>query len=84
MCGTFGFEMDISKATPKDLQAFQRQIEVYKQIHPVVRWGDLYRLWDPFKVTYCRCVHVAGLCDRSIVVLNSLHTSQILAFSAQL
>jgi alpha-galactosidase len=63
MCGTFGVEVDISTATPKDLQAFQRQIEVYKQIHPVVRWGDMYRLWDPFKVSLP--FFVAGLCDQA-------------------
>jgi alpha-galactosidase len=51
MCGTFGFEMDMNKASPKDLQYFQRLIEIYKQIHPVIRWGDMYRLWDPFKVS---------------------------------
>ena len=52
MCGTFGFELDISTATPKDLAEFRKHIELYRQIAPVVRWGDLYRLWDPFKVSY--------------------------------
>ena len=51
MCGTFGYELDISTSTAKDVQVFQRQIEIYRQIQPVVRWGDLYRLWDPFKVS---------------------------------
>jgi alpha-galactosidase len=61
MCGTFGFEVDISAASPKDLQAFQRQIEVYKLIHPVVRWGDMYRLWDPFKVSLLVSSYVGGV-----------------------
>jgi alpha-galactosidase len=51
MCGTFGFELDLTRASDKDLAAFKTQVDVYKQIHPVVRWGDLYRLWNPFKVT---------------------------------
>ncbi len=50
MCGTFGFELDLSTALPKDLQTFQRQICLYKKIAPVIRYGDLYRLWNPFKV----------------------------------
>ena len=99
MCGTFGFELDISTATPKDLlgegicimckrvqftrahfsslyvcalstphflfsllihiifyhlffdhTAFRQQIDMYKQLSPIIRWGDIYRLWDPFKV----------------------------------
>jgi alpha-galactosidase len=50
MCGTFGFELDIGKASDKDLAAFKTQVELYKVINPVIRWGDMYRLWDPFKV----------------------------------
>jgi alpha-galactosidase len=50
MCGTFGFELDIGKASDKDLAAFKTQVELYKLINPVIRWGDMYRLWDPFKV----------------------------------
>jgi alpha-galactosidase len=50
MCGTFGFELDLTRASDKDLAAFKTQVDVYKQVHPVVRWGDLYRLWNPFKV----------------------------------
>jgi len=50
MCGTFGYELDFSIATKKDLQAFQNQIDLYKLISPIIRWGDLYRLWNPFKV----------------------------------
>jgi alpha-galactosidase len=55
MCGTFGYELDISTSTPNDLLMFQKQINFYKQIAPVVRWGDLYRLWNPFKVHYVVC-----------------------------
>lgn len=34
---------------------------MYKQLSPVIRWGDIYRLWDPFKVSnllFCVCVLV--------------------------
>lgn len=50
MCGTFGYELDISTASAKELLLFQQQIELYKQLSPIIRYGDLYRLWDPFKV----------------------------------
>ena len=50
MCGTFGYELDFSTATKKDLIAFQNQIDLYRLISPIIRWGDLYRLWNPFKV----------------------------------
>ena len=29
---------------------FKKHIELYKQVAPVIRWGDMYRLWSPFKV----------------------------------
>ena len=33
-----------------DHTAFRQQIDMYKQLSPIIRWGDIYRLWDPFKV----------------------------------
>jgi alpha-galactosidase len=51
MCGTFGYELDFSICSPNDLRKFSKQIEFYKQIAPIIRYGDLYRLWDPFKVS---------------------------------
>lgn len=50
MSGTFGFELDVSISSSKDLLTYQKQIEVYKMISPIIRWGELYRLWNPFKV----------------------------------
>jgi len=56
MCGTFGYELDFSTASKKDLIAFQNQIDLYRLISPIIRWGDLYRLWNPFKVTMINIV----------------------------
>jgi alpha-galactosidase len=56
MCGTFGFELDMEMITAKDAVAYRKQIEVYKQVHPVIRWGDQYRLWNPFKVSVVTCL----------------------------
>lgn len=51
MCGTYGFELDISSLSLSEKIQFRDQIIVYKNIvAPIVRVGDLYRLWDPFKV----------------------------------
>lgn len=52
MCGTFGFELDITTSTAKDLLIFKKQIDIFKRMAPVIRFGDLYRLWDPFKVMF--------------------------------
>ena len=50
MCGTFGFELDLSQASAQDLGFLRKYVDIYTQIAPIVRWGDLYRLWSPFKV----------------------------------
>jgi alpha-galactosidase len=63
MCGTFGFELDMEMITAKDAVAYRKQIEVYKQVHPVIRWGDQYRLWNPFKVSAVRCVKLCCSCS---------------------
>jgi alpha-galactosidase len=52
MCGTFGYELDLTKECVADLLLFKEQIACYKSIAHIVRRGDLYRLWDPFKVCY--------------------------------
>jgi alpha-galactosidase len=49
MCGTFGYELDISTTSEKEKALFREQTAVYRSIAPIVRQGDMYRLWNPFK-----------------------------------
>jgi alpha-galactosidase len=92
MCGTFGFELDIGKASDKDLAAFKTQVELYKLINPVIRWGDMYRLWDPFKVSiafacvadllcYCSCLKYKLLLLSDVPCL--MHVVLILTSAAE-
>ncbi len=62
MCGTFGFELDISNTTQKDLQMFVKYVKIYKKISPIIRFGDLYRIWSPFKVFFLFKVSSMRLC----------------------
>ena len=50
MNGTFGFELDITSSPPKDLTMFSKLVHMYKLLSPIIRYGDMYRLWDPFRV----------------------------------
>lgn len=59
MCGTFGFELDMTKVCGNDKLQFQRQVEVFKALSPIIWWGDLYRIWNPF--------HVCGLAACSLL-----------------
>ena len=80
MCGTFGYELDIASASSADLLYFQKQIELYKSIAHIIRWGDLYRLWNPFKVSLAAWMYVTR--DKSEAVVfafsaNSDHWSNL-------
>ena len=80
MCGTFGFELDLATQSPKELAVFQRQIELYRHIAPIVRWGDLYRLWDPFKRNLASWMYVSRDQSHAVVFafsLNSDHWSNL-------
>ena len=55
MCGTFGFELDMNELNWKDKNLYLEHIKIFRNISPIIRNGDLYRLWDPFKVS-CQLV----------------------------
>jgi hypothetical protein len=75
MCGTFGYELDFSTASKKDLIAFQNQIDLYRLISPIIRWGDLYRLWNPFKVTLIIIIyHHHHISSSSYIIIIHHHT----------
>jgi len=80
MCGTFGYELDFSTASKKDLIAFQNQIDLYRLISPIIRWGDLYRLWNPFKVNLAAWMYVTRDKSQAVVFafsMNSDHWSNL-------
>ena len=48
LVGTFGYELDVTRIPEEDRNAIPAQIEKFKKFNPIVRTGDLYRLWDIF------------------------------------
>lgn len=80
MCGTFGYELDISTISPKDIATFKRMSEVYLQIAPTIRFGDMYRLWHPFKLPLTAWMFVNATRQQAVVFafsLNSDHWSNL-------
>eukprot|EP01039_Chlorochromonas_danica_P002520 gene2520-2760_t len=80
MCGTFGYELDISAVTPADRLIFQKQCEFYRQIAPIVRWGEIYRLWDPFKMRLAAWMYITRDKSKAVVFAfsaNSDHWSNL-------
>lgn len=58
MCGTFGYELDLRDVAAADADTLRRQVAAHKLVQPIVRDGELYRLWDPFRVSYCAWEYV--------------------------
>lgn len=78
MCGTYGYELDPAFCSDEDLEVFQAGSELYRRIHPIIRYGLLYRLWSPFKSNLCAWMYVTK--DKSAAVVfafsvNSEHWS---------
>jgi alpha-galactosidase len=52
MCGTFGFELDFNTITLLEKNVYKEQICLFKKVANIIRNGDLFRLWNPFKVFF--------------------------------
>ena len=48
MSGTFGYELDLTKLTNEEKQSVKEQVAAYKEIRPLIQYGDFYRLKSPF------------------------------------
>lgn len=51
--GIFGYELDITTMSDKEIETVKEQIEFYKSIRTLVRTGDFYRLQSPYDSNYC-------------------------------
>ncbi|MCY0875871.1 MAG: alpha-galactosidase [Firmicutes bacterium] len=47
MMGNFGYELDVRKLPLAEREEIALQIRLYKEVRPLVLFGDLYRLRDP-------------------------------------
>lgn len=51
--GTFGYELDITKATDEEFEEIKQQIEFSRHMQQLVLDGDFYRLQSPYDGNYC-------------------------------
>ncbi|MGI5959164.1 MAG: alpha-galactosidase [Massiliimalia sp.] len=49
MSGTFGYELDINKMTPREKEIVKEQVETFKSLYDLISYGDYYRLSNPFE-----------------------------------
>ena len=52
MSGTFGYEMDLGRATPEERETIKAQVKFFKEHYGLIQRGDYYRLSDPFTAPY--------------------------------
>lgn len=49
MSGNLGYELDLTILTDEEKEIVKEQINTYKQIRPLIQFGDFYRLKSPFE-----------------------------------
>ncbi|MCQ2009885.1 alpha-galactosidase [Sporolactobacillus sp. STSJ-5] len=49
MSGNFGYELDLTKLTDEEKDAVKKQVAFYKEIRPLIQFGDFYRITSPFE-----------------------------------
>jgi len=47
--GTFGYELDLEKLTPEELETVKAQVKFMKQYRDILQFGTFYRLQSPFE-----------------------------------
>lgn len=47
--GNLGYELDLNRLYPDEREEVRQQILFYKEIRPIIQFGDLYRLINPFE-----------------------------------
>ena len=80
MSASYGYELDLHQCTSVELNLFQECSYKYLNLAPIIRDGDFYRLWDPFKSSFCAWMYVSRDCLRAVCFafsLNSDHWSNL-------
>lgn len=49
MSGNFGYELDLTVFTEAEKEAVKKQVALYKQLRPLIQFGEFYRLISPFE-----------------------------------
>lgn len=49
MSGNFGYELDLTQMPLDEQELVKEQVDFYKQIRPLIQFGEYYRLLSPFE-----------------------------------
>jgi Alpha-galactosidase len=65
--GNLGYELDLNALNPDEQKLVKQQVSFYKQIRPLIQFGDLYRLLSPFEGNEAAWMYVSG--DKTAAVV---------------
>ena len=69
MCGTFGYELDVTKLTAEEKEKIKEQTNMYHTYNDLIRAGDYYRIAGPSEKTPYDCYMVVAK-DQSEALLS--------------
>jgi alpha-galactosidase len=58
MSGNLGYELDLAQLTEKDVDVVREQVQYYKEIRPIVQFGHLFRLINPYQSNVAAWMYV--------------------------
>ena len=67
MSGNLGYELDLTKLSVSEKKEIKKQVEVYKKIRPIVQFGTLYRLLNPFYGNEAAWCFVSSNADQAVL-----------------
>ncbi len=75
MAGTFGYELDLAKISDEEKEEIKSQVKDYKKYASLIRFGDYYRLSNPFTDQTASWVFIAKDKSEALVscVLLEMH-----------
>lgn len=75
MCGTFGYEMDLSLTDQAQQEEMAAQVRRYKSLQALIFGGDYYRLTNPEKDVLSACQFVSKDRRESLAVIVHLRAA---------
>ncbi|MNU52115.1 Alpha-galactosidase [compost metagenome] len=68
MSGNLGYELDLTKLSPGEKEMIKQQVAFYKEIRPLIQFGNFYRILSPFEGNETSWIFVSE--DRSETIVG--------------
>ena len=74
MMGKLGYDINVGKMTPEELEFSQQAVKNYKRLSPVIWQGDQYRLISPYEENRAVLMYVDNNKDKAVLFSYNLHS----------